>query len=98
MRGYNIWLRTSRTCLAPVCFPSKELWSVVNMEWNFLSVVGAVYLGYCSLKLLLQISHGIRAFVLPALGIKKNLKKLGEWAGNRNPIVLTRRLVDPGHA
>lgn len=51
------------------------------MEWNFLSCVGAVFLGYCSLNLVLQILHGIRAFVLPALGMRKNLKKLGEWAG-----------------
>lgn len=51
------------------------------MEWNFLSGAGAVFLGYYSLNLVLQILHGIRAFVLPALGIKKNLKKLGEWAG-----------------
>ncbi|XP_020629979.1 very-long-chain 3-oxoacyl-CoA reductase-B-like [Orbicella faveolata] len=50
------------------------------MEWNFLSCVGAVFLGYCSLNLVLQILHGIRAFVLPALGMRKNLKKLGEWA------------------
>lgn len=51
------------------------------MEWNFLSVAGAVFLGYYSLSFILQILHGIRAFVLPALGIKKNLKKLGQWAG-----------------
>jgi len=51
------------------------------MEWNFLSGVGALFLGYYSLKLVLQILHGIRAFVLPALGMRKNLKKLGEWAG-----------------
>jgi len=51
------------------------------MEWNFLSVVGAGFLSYYSLNFVLQILHGIRAFVLPALGIKKNLKKLGQWAG-----------------
>lgn len=51
------------------------------MEWNFLSVAGAVFLGYYSINFILQILHGIRAFVLPALGIKKNLKKLGQWAG-----------------
>ena len=51
------------------------------MEWNFLSGAGAVFLGYYSLNFVLQILHGIRAFVLPALGIRKNLKKLGEWAG-----------------
>ena len=51
------------------------------MEWNFLSGAGAVFLGYYSLSFILQILHGIRAFVLPALGIKKNLKKLGQWAG-----------------
>lgn len=51
------------------------------MEWNFLSGVGAVFLGYYSLTFVLQVLHGIRAFVLPALGIKKNLKKLGQWAG-----------------
>ena len=53
------------------------------MEWNFLSGVGAVFLGYYSLNLVLQILHGIRAFFLPALGLRKNLKKLGEWAGKR---------------
>ena len=51
------------------------------MEWNFLSGVGAVFLGYYSLTFVLQFLHGIRAFVLPTLGIKKNLKKLGQWAG-----------------
>lgn len=51
------------------------------MEWNFLSAAGAVFLGYYSLNLFLQIVHGIRAFVLPALGVRKNLRKLGEWAG-----------------
>ena len=51
------------------------------MEWNFLSGVGAVFLGYYSLTFVLQVLHGIRAFVLPTLGIKKNLKKLGQWAG-----------------
>ncbi|CAH3172430.1 unnamed protein product [Porites lobata] len=50
------------------------------MEWNFLSGVGAVFLGYYSLTFVLQVLHGIRAFVLPTLGIKKNLKKLGQWA------------------
>ena len=51
------------------------------MEWNFLSGVGAVFLGYYSLNFVLQVLHGIRAFFLPAIGIKKNLKKLGQWAG-----------------
>ncbi|XP_068706685.1 very-long-chain 3-oxoacyl-CoA reductase-like isoform X2 [Montipora foliosa] len=50
------------------------------MEWNFLSYVGAGFLGYYSLTFFLQVIHGIRAFVLPAIGIKKNLKKLGDWA------------------
>lgn len=50
------------------------------MEWNFLSSVGAVFLGYYSLNFVLQVLRGIRAFVLPAIGIKKNLKKLGQWA------------------
>ena len=54
-----------------------------TMEWNFLSVAGAVFLGYYSLNLVLQILHGIRAFVLPALGMRKNLKKFGKWAGER---------------
>ena len=53
------------------------------MEWNFLSCAGAVFLGYYSLNLVLQILHGVRAFVLPALGMRKNLKKFGEWAGKR---------------
>ena len=52
-----------------------------RMEWNFLSGVGAVFLGYYSLNFVLQVLHGIRAFALPAIGIKKNLKKLGQWAG-----------------
>lgn len=51
------------------------------MEWNFLSGVGALFLGYYSLNFVLQVLHGIRAFVLPALGLRKNLKKFGEWAG-----------------
>ena len=51
------------------------------MEWNLLSYVGAGFLGYYSFTFLLQMIHGIRAFVLPTIGIKKNLKKLGEWAG-----------------
>lgn len=55
--------------------------SLSRMEWNFLSGVGAVFLGYYSLTFVLQVLHGIRAFVLPTLGIKKNLKKLGQWAG-----------------
>ena len=55
------------------------------MEWNFLSVAGAVFLGYYSLNLVLQFLHGIRAFVLPALGVRKNLKKFGKWAGMRWP-------------
>lgn len=50
------------------------------MEWNFLSGVGALFLGYYSLNFVLQVLHGIRAFVLPALGLRKNLKKLGAWA------------------
>lgn len=50
------------------------------MEWNFLSGVGALFLGYYSLNFVLQVLHGIRAFVLPALGLRKNLKKFGEWA------------------
>lgn len=50
------------------------------MEWNLLSYVGAGVLGYYSFTFLLQMIHGIRAFVLPTIGIKKNLKKLGEWA------------------
>ena len=52
-----------------------------RMEWNFLSGVGAVFLGYYCLNFVLQVLHGIRAFVLPAIGIKKNLNKLGQWAG-----------------
>ena len=55
--------------------------AVPKMEWNFLSYVGAGFLGYYSLTFFLQVIHGIRAFVLPAIGIKKNLKKLGDWAG-----------------
>ena len=52
------------------------------MEWNFLSGVGALFLGYYSLNFVLQVLHGIRAFVLPALGLRKTLKKLGAWAGS----------------
>ncbi|KAK2568464.1 Inactive hydroxysteroid dehydrogenase-like protein 1 [Acropora cervicornis] len=50
------------------------------MEWNLLSYAGAAFLGYYSFTFLLQVIHGVRAFVLPTIGIKKNLKKLGEWA------------------
>ena len=64
------------------------------MEWNFLSGVGAVFLGYYSLNFVLQILHGIRAFVLPALGIKRNLKKFGQWAGETNISGITRTRLD----
>ena len=60
-----------------------EIASAAKMEWNFLSGAGALFLSYYSLNFILQILHGIRAFVLPALGIRKNLKKLGQWAGER---------------
>ena len=51
-----------------------------NME-SLLSVVGALFLGYQGLSLACQVVHGLRSFVLPALGIKKNLKMYHPWAG-----------------
>lgn len=67
--------------LCPADFALVRSYYTIAMEWNFFSAAGAVFLGYYSLNLFLQIVHGIRAFVLPALGVRKNLRKLGEWAG-----------------
>ena len=48
---------------------------------SFLSVIGAVFLSYHGLSLAYQALCGIRSFVLPALGIKKDLRKYHPWAG-----------------
>ena len=48
---------------------------------SFLSVIGAVFLSYHGLSLAYQVLCGIRSFVLPALGIKKDLRKYHPWAG-----------------
>lgn len=84
--GEGCWPNDKRALfiLSGVKFVEVRPWSNCDtMEWNFLSGVGAVFLGYYSLNLVLQILHGMRAFLLPALGMRKNLKKLGEWAGKR---------------
>ena len=47
---------------------------------SFLSVLGAFTLAYCGFKLSFSVLRGIRAFILPSLGFKKNLKQYGSWA------------------
>lgn len=47
---------------------------------SFLSTVGAIALAYCGLKLSLSVLRGFRAFILPSLGFKTNLKRYGSWA------------------
>ena len=47
---------------------------------SFLSAVGALAVVYCGFKFSLSLLRGFRAFILPALGFKNNLKRYGAWA------------------
>ncbi|XP_031568031.1 very-long-chain 3-oxoacyl-CoA reductase-B-like [Actinia tenebrosa] len=52
-----------------------------NMADSVLSVVGAAFLAYHGLNFGLQVLQGIRTFILPSLGFKKNFKRsFGSWA------------------
>lgn len=52
------------------------------MEYSTaLEVIGGCFLAYHLINLLRRSVTGLRAFVLPLLGIKKNLKSFGSWAG-----------------
>ncbi|XP_031563323.1 very-long-chain 3-oxoacyl-CoA reductase-B-like [Actinia tenebrosa] len=45
-----------------------------------LEVIGGCFIAYYLINLLRRAVTGLRAFVLPSLGIKKNLKSFGSWA------------------
>ncbi|KXJ12187.1 Very-long-chain 3-oxoacyl-CoA reductase [Exaiptasia diaphana] len=50
------------------------------MAANILSVVGGVFLAYHGINFILQVIQGVKAFVLPSLGFRKDLKAFGSWA------------------
>ncbi|KAK3738848.1 hypothetical protein QZH41_015062, partial [Actinostola sp. cb2023] len=54
-----------------------------TMECSYslaLQIVGGCFLGYNLLSLVCRALTGVRAFVLPALGFKQDLRSFGSWA------------------
>lgn len=73
-------LKVWATCALRICSPLRQ-GSQIKMAANILSVVGGVFLAYRGVNFLLQVIQGIKTFVLPSLGFRKDLKAFGSWAG-----------------
>ena len=51
-------------------------------ESKFFALAGVVAVSYLTLKFIYSCLKGIRAFIIAkAIGVGKNLRKYGEWAG-----------------
>jgi len=54
----------------------------MDFPWPLvLQILGGGLVAYHALSLFGKILTGIRAFILPRLGFRKNLRSFGSWAG-----------------
>ena len=65
--------------------------SVGMME--VLAIVGACFLSCCCLKISWSLLNGARAFLLPLLGFRRDLKRFGLWAGTGNLWVIPSQIT-----
>ena len=86
-------------CTATRVPPNREIGSnnpecsvsVGMME--VLAIVGACFLSCCCLKISWSLLNGARAFLLPLLGFRRDLKRFGLWAGTGNLWVIPSQIT-----